>query len=98
MVADHGLHVGAVERCAVQFLKSVEQGSVFRVDILRQLDALALGDRLQLLAGFGVVVDHVLAEPFHLVVFCSLGREPAERHFSHSAFRRVNHELDVFGS
>jgi hypothetical protein len=88
----HGLHVGAIEFGAAQSGELALQRFVLAVDLGGPCDVLLGGDRLQFVAGFGVIVDHHLAELLDLITHRFLGGHLAELDFGHVRLSRLHHE------
>jgi len=95
VVRRHCAHIGAVEGVALQFRETVARRLVLGVELIRQLHAFLLRDRLQLVAGLAVVLHHARAEILDLLRMPVLLRQFAELDLGQAADRGILHELGV---
>ena len=81
------LDVGLVELVAGEALELVQLGLMLLVELGGDLslDVFVLDEFLQRVAGFRVIVCHLLPEGLHVAVLCLLGGQLARLNFEHVA-------------
>src|SRR5438477_7188716 len=68
------------------------------VELLRKLDALFRCELLELVVGFGVVVNHALAELLHVLRRSSFRRQFPEFNFRQTALCRLSNKRAIRGA
>src|SRR5215469_2628892 len=97
MIFHHALDISAIELHTLKLGKAIIQGLFFLGHIFRKLNAFFARNLPQVIAGFGMVGDHLFAERLNCIGVSFLQSKVPQSYFGHSAGGGLGGKVMVLG-